>query len=35
MIDPATKTTVVVMTNTMREGCNGPFRDEVRDAAFG
>ena len=35
MIDPATKTTVVVMTNTMREGCNGPFRDEVRDAVFG
>jgi len=35
MIDPATSTTVVVMTNTMREGCNGPFRDEMRDAVFG
>jgi CubicO group peptidase (beta-lactamase class C family) len=35
MIDPATKTSVVVMTNTMREGCNGPFRDEMRDAVFG
>jgi CubicO group peptidase (beta-lactamase class C family) len=35
IIDPATKTTVVVMTNTMREGCNGPFRDEMKDAVFG
>jgi CubicO group peptidase (beta-lactamase class C family) len=34
IIDPATRTTVVVMTNTMREGCNGPFREEIRDAVF-
>ena len=34
IIDPASGTTVVVMTNTMREGCNGPFRDEIRDAVF-
>lgn len=35
IIDPATRTHVVVYTNTMKEGCNGPFRDEVRDAVFG
>jgi CubicO group peptidase (beta-lactamase class C family) len=35
IIDPASRTTVVVMTNTMREGCNGPFREEIRDAVFG
>ena len=35
LLDPASETTVVVMTNTMREGCNGPFRDEIRDATFG
>lgn len=34
IIDPASRTTVVVMTNTMREGCNGPFREEIRDAVF-
>lgn len=34
-IDPATQTNVVVYTNTMREGCNGPFRDQMRDAVFG
>jgi len=35
ILDPGSETTVVVMTNTMREGCNGPFRDEIRDAVFG
>jgi CubicO group peptidase (beta-lactamase class C family) len=35
MIDPATETHVVVYTNTAFEGCNGPFRDEMRDAVFG
>ncbi len=34
ILDPGSETTVVVMTNTMREGCNGPFREEVRDAIF-
>jgi len=34
IIDPATGTHVVVYTNTMKEGCNGPFRDEMRDAVF-
>ena len=33
--DPATGTHVVVFTNTMKEGCDGPFRNEVRDAVFG
>ncbi len=35
IIDPATGTHLVVYTNTMKEGCNGPFRDEMRDAVFG
>jgi CubicO group peptidase (beta-lactamase class C family) len=35
IIEPGSRTTVVVMTNTMREGCNGPFREEIRDAVFG
>jgi CubicO group peptidase (beta-lactamase class C family) len=35
IIEPMTGTVVVVLTNTMREGCNGPFREEVRDAVFG
>lgn len=34
IIEPRSRTTVVVMTNTMREGCNGLFRDEIRDAVF-
>jgi CubicO group peptidase (beta-lactamase class C family) len=34
MLDPASKRSVVVYTNTMGEGCNGPFREEVRDAVF-
>jgi CubicO group peptidase (beta-lactamase class C family) len=34
IIEPESQTTVVVFTNTMREGCNGPFRDEMRDAVF-
>lgn len=35
IVDPATGTHVVVYTNTMKEGCSGPFRDEMRDAVFG
>lgn len=34
IIEPQSATTVVVYTNTMREGCNGPFREQVRDAVF-
>ena len=29
IIDPASETIVVAYTNTMFEGCNGPFRDEA------
>jgi CubicO group peptidase (beta-lactamase class C family) len=35
IMDPATETTLVVYTNTMWNGCNGPFRDQMRDAVFG
>lgn len=35
ILEPASGTAVVVLTNTMREGCNGPFREEIRDAVFG
>ena len=35
IVEPATSTVVVVYTNTMREGCNGPFREQIRDAVFG
>jgi CubicO group peptidase (beta-lactamase class C family) len=35
VVDPASGTNLVVYTNTMKEGCNGPFRDEMRDAVFG
>lgn len=35
VIDPATRTRLVVFTNTMWEGCNRGFRDEMRDAVFG
>ncbi len=34
ILDPAGRTSVVAFTNTMREGCNGPFRDQIRDAVF-
>jgi CubicO group peptidase (beta-lactamase class C family) len=35
MIEPASQTTLVVCTNTLYEGCNGPFREEVAAAVFG
>lgn len=34
IVDPATETTLVVYTNTMWSGCNGLFRDQMRDAVF-
>jgi CubicO group peptidase (beta-lactamase class C family) len=34
ILEPQSGTSVVVFTNTMREGCNGPFREEIRDAVF-
>lgn len=33
-VDPATRTSLVVFTNTMWEGSDGPFRNEMRDAVF-
>jgi len=35
VVDRASETTLVVMTNTAFEGCNGPFREEVARAVFG
>jgi CubicO group peptidase (beta-lactamase class C family) len=34
ILEPKSGTSVVVYTNTTIEGCNGPFREEVRDAVF-
>jgi len=34
IIDPANRITVLVCSNTAPEGCNGPFREEVRDAVY-
>lgn len=34
-LDPATKTVLVAFTNTMWEGSDGRFRDDLRDAVFG
>lgn len=35
MIEPASQTTIVTLTNTLWEGCNGPFREQVAAAVFG
>lgn len=35
IIDQATETTIVVCTNTLFEGCNGPFREDIAVAVFG
>lgn len=35
VIDPGSATTIVVCTNTLFEGCNGPFREEIAGAVFG
>ena len=34
IVDPVNGLTVVVCTNTTFEGCNGPFRDDIRDAVY-
>lgn len=34
VLDRASGLTIVVFTNTMFEGCNGPFRDELREAVY-
>lgn len=33
-VDPVNGITVVVCTNTTFEGCNGPFREDIRDAVY-
>lgn len=35
ILDPDSGTSVVAYTNTMWSGCNGRFRDAIRDAVFG
>lgn len=35
ILDPESGTSLVAYTNTMWSGCNGRFRDEIRDAVFG
>lgn len=34
IIDPINRVTVLVCTNVTPEGCNGPFRDDIRDAVY-
>lgn len=34
IIDRTNRLSIAVMTNTAPEGCNGPFREEVRDAVY-
>jgi CubicO group peptidase (beta-lactamase class C family) len=34
-VDPKSRLTVVIMTNTAFEGMNGPFTTQVRDAVYG
>lgn len=34
IIDRTNKLSIAVLTNTAPEGCNGPFREDVRDAVY-
>lgn len=34
IIDPINKLTILVCSNTAPEGCNGPFREDIRDAVY-
>ena len=34
IVDPANRLTILVCTNSAPDGCNGPFRDEIRDAVY-
>jgi CubicO group peptidase (beta-lactamase class C family) len=34
IIDRTNKLTIAVLTNVAPEGCNGPFREEIRDAIY-
>jgi len=35
IIDPTNRWTILVCTNVAPEGCNGPFREDIRDAVYG
>ena len=35
IIDHVNRWTILVCTNVAPEGCNGPFRDDIRDAVYG
>ena len=35
ILDPVNKLSIVVCTNTTPEGCDGQFRDDIRDAVYG
>jgi CubicO group peptidase (beta-lactamase class C family) len=35
ILDPVNRLTIVVCTNVAFEGCNGPFREDIRDAVYG
>jgi CubicO group peptidase (beta-lactamase class C family) len=35
IIDPVNRWTILVCTNVAPEGCNGPFREDIRDAVYG
>jgi CubicO group peptidase (beta-lactamase class C family) len=35
IIDPINRWTILVCTNVAPEGCNGPFREDIRDAVYG
>jgi hypothetical protein len=34
IIDPINHLTIVTCTNVAFEGCNGPFREDIRDAVY-
>jgi len=34
IIDPVNRWTILVCTNVAPEGCNGPFREDIRDAVY-
>jgi CubicO group peptidase (beta-lactamase class C family) len=34
IIDPVNRWTILVCTNVAPEGCNGPFREDIRDAIY-
>ena len=35
IIDRTNRLSIAVLTNVTPEGCNGPFRDDIRDAVYG